>query len=107
MLQVALSVHLMRDCHGTVYSADQNANTASLTADDSLHCDSCHRHQDSCLCGWIAARGKGILAAGDLEATPASRNPSPLAHRPWIKVLTAVKPSPLSAACLRLSTASP
>ena len=39
--------------------------------------DSCHWRRDSCLCGWIAAQGKGILAAGDLEATPASRNPFP------------------------------
>jgi hypothetical protein len=35
--------------------------------------------------GLIASWGKGILAAGDLEATPASRNPFPFAHHPWIR----------------------
>jgi hypothetical protein len=49
----------------------------------------------------------GILAVGDLEATLVSRNPFPLAHRPWIKLFTAVKPSPLLAAWLCLYTTSP
>jgi hypothetical protein len=52
-------------------------------------------------CGrWITSRGKRIFAAGELDATPASRGTSPLTHRPRIRILTAVKPSPLSAAWL-------
>jgi hypothetical protein len=56
--------------HGTVPGWDQNASAAALTADDSLHRDSCHRRQDSCLRGWITSRGKRIFAAGELEVTP-------------------------------------
>jgi hypothetical protein len=48
-----------------------------------------------------------ILAAGELDSTPASRDTSPLAHRPWIKLLTVVKPSSLPAAWLLLYTMSP
>jgi hypothetical protein len=48
-----------------------------------------------------------ILAAGELDATPASRDTPPLSHRPWIKLFTAVKTSPLPAAWLCLYTMSP
>jgi hypothetical protein len=48
-----------------------------------------------------------ILAAGELDSTPASRDTPPLAHRSCIKLLTVVVPSPLSTACLNLATASP
>jgi hypothetical protein len=48
-----------------------------------------------------------ILAAGELDSTPASRDTPPLAHRPRVKLLTVVVPSPLSTACLNYATASP
>jgi hypothetical protein len=55
----------------------------------------------------ITLRGRKIFAAVELDVTPASRRASPLAHHPSDKIVTAVKPSPSSAACLYLSTASP
>jgi hypothetical protein len=72
-----------------------------------LRHDSWHRRRDSCS-GQVDNIGVGkIITVGELEATPASRGTSPLTHHPRIRILTTVKSSPLSAACLCLSTASP
>jgi hypothetical protein len=71
-----------------------------------LRRDSWHRRRDSCSGQVDNIRVGKIIAVGELDAIPASRGTSPLTHRPRIRILTAVKPLSLSAACLCLSTAS-
>jgi hypothetical protein len=59
-----------------------------------------------CSAGLDNASGRKIFAAVKLEATPVSRGTPPLAHRPRVKLLTIVMPSPLSTACPNRATAS-
>jgi hypothetical protein len=93
--------------HGTVNRVDQDASAATLPPATDCRRDSCDRRPTLCS-GWLdSVAGSNIFAAGDLEATPASRSSSPLAHRPRVKLVTVVVPSPLSTACPNRATASP
>jgi hypothetical protein len=86
---------------------DQTASAAVLAADDLLAMIRATAGPTRTRGKSITLRGQKIFAAVELDVTPASRGTPPLAHRPWIKLLTVVKPSPLTAAWLCLYTTSP
>jgi hypothetical protein len=111
-LQDALPGRLNRDSDGTVADVDQTASAARSSPVTSLCIDSCcHRWSLlAAICApWTSDNHSPvkILAVGELDSTPASRDTPPLAHRPRVKLLTVVVPSPLSTACLNRATASP
>jgi hypothetical protein len=74
-LQGALSGYLKAVLHGTVACSDSE----HFTADD--HSSATIRVVGVRMCArrrWITSRGNRIPAAGELDATPASRIPLPL-----------------------------
>jgi hypothetical protein len=86
---------------------DQDASAATLLPATDCRRESCDRRPTLCS-GWLdSIAGSNIFAAGDLEATPASRSSSPLAHRPRVKLVTVVVPSPSSTACPNRAIVSP
>jgi hypothetical protein len=94
-----LSGALNKLSHGTVPEPDQTASAAVLTADGSLHCDSCCRRRDLCP-GWMDS------VAGERSSPSVSWTPLQLATilLPFLTAaritLTAVELSPLHATCL-------
>jgi hypothetical protein len=69
---------------------DQTANAAVLAADDHLATIRAATGPTRTRGKSITLRGQKIFVAVELDVTPASRGTPPLAHRPWIKGLTAV-----------------
>jgi hypothetical protein len=106
-LKLLCQVNWNRARHGTVPELDQTASAKNLTADDPSAAIRAVDVPIRAQSGWITSRGEN--ASPSVSWTPLwlAAVPLPLLTDSLDKVLTAVKPSPLSATCLYLSTASP